>query len=505
MRWAAALPHANGSVGAYGPSYLGITQLMTAAAIGPNSPLKAIFPIVASNDPFRDMAGTGGMTNVESDVPLIAAIGVLNMLAPVIDGAPSTAELLSLLAEHARGTLEGNVGLGLDVLLERDRAFYGPWWSERAQSGLLQRIVDNGIPAFLTGGWFDVFQRGSPLNYMGLQNAWSGRPPSAPMDPGQPVTGRYQLYMGPVYHSTTSADGKLDPIALRWFDRWLKNRENGIDDTTDPLHLNVMGAKRDVDESHWPLPQAPVETLYLGPGRAGSGAPSFNDGRLTPTPPAGAGGADTLLWSPLTSICSRSAHQWALGAFAGFPACHDDDRSIQVGPHALTYTTQPFAAPKVIAGPIGATLFATSNRPETQLVVTIEDVAPDGKSTGLTNGLLLGSQRATDPELTWLGPGGRPYRPWHPFTRAARRPVPVGAVTRHDVEVFATTAEIARGHRLRVTVATADTPRVIPLPSQLLNLIGGVYELQRNAAHASSVQIPMAAPADLATPCTICP
>src|SRR3954470_2468089 len=47
--WAAKLPNANGRVGLYGPSYMGIDQFMTAhalAAEGTGSPLKAMFPVV---------------------------------------------------------------------------------------------------------------------------------------------------------------------------------------------------------------------------------------------------------------------------------------------------------------------------------------------------------------------------------------------------------------------------------------------------------------------------
>src|SRR6201987_4086775 len=46
--WASKLPNANGRVGMFGNSYLAINQLFTAAAIGPDSPLKAIFPAMGA-------------------------------------------------------------------------------------------------------------------------------------------------------------------------------------------------------------------------------------------------------------------------------------------------------------------------------------------------------------------------------------------------------------------------------------------------------------------------
>src|SRR5258707_12930968 len=57
---ASKLPNANGRVGMFGGPYLAINQLFTAAAVGPNSPLKAIFPAMAARDFSRDAAAMGG-------------------------------------------------------------------------------------------------------------------------------------------------------------------------------------------------------------------------------------------------------------------------------------------------------------------------------------------------------------------------------------------------------------------------------------------------------------
>src|SRR5579875_1858749 len=50
VHWAARQPHSDGKVGTYGPSYLGINQLLLAGSIGKDSPLKAIFPMAAATD-----------------------------------------------------------------------------------------------------------------------------------------------------------------------------------------------------------------------------------------------------------------------------------------------------------------------------------------------------------------------------------------------------------------------------------------------------------------------
>ena len=59
--WASTLPNASGRVGMFGTSYLAINQLFTAAGVGPDSPLKAIFPVMAARDFYRDAAAMGGV------------------------------------------------------------------------------------------------------------------------------------------------------------------------------------------------------------------------------------------------------------------------------------------------------------------------------------------------------------------------------------------------------------------------------------------------------------
>src|SRR5579875_810640 len=65
VRWAAHIPPSDGRVGTYGPSYLGINQLLLAGAIGPHSPLKAIFPVVSANDLYQDTSFMGGILDSE--------------------------------------------------------------------------------------------------------------------------------------------------------------------------------------------------------------------------------------------------------------------------------------------------------------------------------------------------------------------------------------------------------------------------------------------------------
>ena len=156
----------------------------------------------------------------------------------------------------------------------------------------------------------------------------------------------------------------------------------------NPIHAYELGANRWVDAKRYPFPEGHPRPLYLGSGPSGSHAPSTNDGTLTPDPPNDANGADPVAFLGATSPCSRGTEQWSMGALAFAletaqapeDRCTQDDRTLQAGPGALTYTTAPFDSAKVLDGPIAARIYATSTRPETELVATVEDVSPDGTS-----------------------------------------------------------------------------------------------------------------------------
>jgi putative CocE/NonD family hydrolase len=502
VHWAAGLPHANGTVGLHGASYLGINQLLTAGTIGKNSPLKAIFPLVAASDVYRDTAFMGGIPDAEFDVVYYAGIlPLVNLLNPVVALLANPAQLLygvRVLLQHLTNTVDANVLFLAETYLGGPNSYDNAYWQAKNPQNVLADVVANGIPAYLVGGEHDIFQRGAPLNYAGLQNAWAGRPVTAPMLPDQPVTGRYQLLVGDYTHLQVAIDASaLRDLQLRWFDTWLKGADTGMGETPTPLHYYDIGTGHYVQTGSYPIVGATPTTYYFDGTRSGS-APSRNDGTLTSTQPTESSGADTVLWAPLgPSICDRSTDQWVMGAisllasFAPKPVpCLDDDRLAQTGPTALTYTTEALSEPATIAGPISASLYAAATTTQTQWVVNVQDVAPDGTSKPLTQGALLGSARALDESRTWTV-DGKTVMPYHPHTAAAERPVVPGAVTKYEVEVFPTYATIAPGHRIRVTISTNDFPHLLPTPQHLLSLLGGVYRVQRTAAHPSSITLPL--------------
>jgi putative CocE/NonD family hydrolase len=501
--WAAKLPNSNGRVGLYGASYMGAMTFLTARAVRAGSPLKAIFPVIAPQDFYRELAFSGGMPTV-FDIVYEGLLGGLNTAGPIASHRADAATVAPTEIEHAQG-LSSFVELTRNILAGDDRAYDEDWWQARAPGGTLADIVRKRIPVFMVSGWHDVFQGGGLANYAALQNLERRRRAGAPMQARQKVTGRYQLLYGPWYHLAAGTGVDVYKLELAWFDRWLKGVSTGINRTHRPVHLFELGGGRYIDTDRYPIAGTTPTTLYLGGGRSASGALSVNDGSLGATPPAAGAASDAMIFSGLSHACRLETDQFGTGPLqfavesaqgdpetAADSPCTLDERPAEAGPSSLTYTTSAFTSDTTIAGPVAATIYATSTRPDVELHATLSDVAPGGKATPLTSGALLGSHRALDKARTWLAPDGRPLLPYHPYTRAARAAVPTGKVTRFDIGLFPTLARLASGHRLRLTLTTNDTGHIIETPEQLLGLAGGVYKVQRNAAAPSSLQLPLA-------------
>jgi putative CocE/NonD family hydrolase len=486
LNWAAHLPHSNGRVGTYGPSYLAIDQMLLAGAVGPHSPLKAIFPIVSANDIYRDTSFMGGLVDFEFDETYLGLTAGTNTSNPITDSLSDPAllaDLASIESDHANGLASYHAAETAAILSGGPEAYDESYWQARNPQSVIRRIVANHIPAFLVGGEFDIFQRGEPLNYAELQNGWAHRSTTAPMRPGQRTTGRYQLIVGPWEHLNGSSVD-VDPLELEWFDTWLKHRRTGMDRTPTPLHYYDLGTGRFDETTTYPFTRAKPTRLYLGSGNT-----------LTRNRPGPNTGTDTIDWSPSGNACGRAIDQWSMGGISipthmsGLLApCADDDQPSHSGPWTVSYTSAPFGRPQAVAGPITATIYASSTTPETELVAELEDVTPSGSSYPLTQGALLGSLRAVDARRSWKA-RGLTLLPYHPYTQASAKPVPPGAVTEYQLEIFPTLATIAKGNRLRLTLSTTDSPHLTPLPGQLSQLAGGVYAIQRSAAAPSALTL----------------
>jgi uncharacterized protein len=178
VRWAAALPHADGRVGTLGASYMGINQFLTASKLGPGSPLKAMFPIIAGNEIYRDTVTQGGLIDLEFGGFYLGLTGALNLVQPLLEAVaeqPTNPDVLQVLAEHIGGLLTYHAATIANLETGGEERYDGSYWRQRSPAAAVRQVVRDRIPAFMLGGWYDLFQRGEPLDYSDLQNVWAGR------------------------------------------------------------------------------------------------------------------------------------------------------------------------------------------------------------------------------------------------------------------------------------------------------------------------------------------
>jgi hypothetical protein len=465
VEWAARQAWSSGAVGLDGPSYMGLTQLYTAALHPPH--LKAIFPVVPMADGYRDITFSGGDVNV-SFIPLWLGLVTAGGLVPpqsTFSGDPADAiSALTTLAQHVGGALSFTAPTLVQSTSGGSIAYDGPFWKTRSPIEVLDKI---DVPAFVVGGLHDLFQRGEPLIYERLKSR---------------VTTR--LLMGPWTHVNGSSgaglprDGvpSLTQIQLRWFDHYLKGLSAATVSDIPKVTQYTYGDEKYETQPDWPDPRLAPQRWYLRGGQA-----------LSAAAPAAGEAPQTFVQQPLAGVCTMSTGQWTAGLAEQLP-CFTDDRPNQLSGGAQ-YLSAPLTGDVRLDGPIAARLWLTTTAADAAVTVRVDDVAPDGTSTGMTTGWQAASLRA---EVASKGRvvAGHLLQPWHPFTKASVLPVTAGAPTQVDVEVFPTNWVLKAGHRLKIVVDPADFPHALPpLPSALARY-GGAVSILTEPSHASAIELP---------------
>ena len=238
VRWAAEeLDQSNGDIGLDGCSFLGITQLFTAAAIGPNSPIKAILPTCAGTG--YELYFPGGIMG--GTLPL-SGLRPANLMMGMSNFSVNADHQSALTKKYEQGERE---------------AYNDEYWQTRDTINTGEKIVANGIPVLLYTGWQAAEMGDTYSLFTVMQNAYAGRDVHLGMSPDQQGTGRYQMIMGPWGHGM----GIEDRIKLQWFDHWVKGQDTGLDEINTPAHLWELESERWVHAERIPLTDR-YTTLY---------------------------------------------------------------------------------------------------------------------------------------------------------------------------------------------------------------------------------------------------
>jgi hypothetical protein len=413
--WIARQPWSTGRVGMWGESYFGFTSW--AGAVGGHPALAAIAPGDITVDRYRGTFRDGCLQ--------LNTVGLwaIRMMARRYQDV-SAIDLWHLpLAEL--GNAAGIRSSYFDAVIANPRP--SPFWEERS---LLQAFDRVRIPVLHWGGWYD--------NYLGpLIADWRRlRDRNAPAD-------HNHLFIGPWDHEGTADKlhrAGLLPVdpgiqARRWdtfqafFDRYLMGLDNGFG-AGGAVRYYTLGADRWREASAWPPAGTRIEPWFLHSG--GRAATLSGDGVLSPDPP-GEEPPDSYDYDP------RDPVAWTLDVDCWSIAGQMGDRApIEARPDVLVYTGRPLEKDIEITGPIGARLHLASSALDTDVMLALCDVFPDGRVNLIQDGVLRASHRSRD-----------------------RYPLPLvpGEATALGIDLWSTSYRVPAGHRLRLEVTSSDFNR----------------------------------------------
>jgi putative CocE/NonD family hydrolase len=169
-------------------------------------------------------------------------------------------------------------------------------------------------------------------------------------------------------------------LLVDWFGRWL--RDDDVEASAwPPVRYFVINGSSWCDAEDWPPPDTSTLSLHLrSVGRANT---SGGDGSLTPDDPGAAEPADRFTYDPDNPVPSepRGADLDTLGG--GYADRSDIERRDDV----LVYTSAPLDSPLHIAGPVAASLYVSSNAPDTDFSAVLTEVDRVGRSINSTHGI----------------------------------------------------------------------------------------------------------------------
>lgn len=242
------------------------------------------------------------------------------------------------------------------------------------------------------------------------------------------------------------------------------------DFSSHTLIYYTMGEDRWKETSAWPIPGTRQERLYLDAGHA-----------LSSTAPT-AGGRDT--YAVDFEASAGPANRWATQA--GGPRIDYGDRAA-ADRKLLVYTGSPLAQDMELTGQPVITLRVASNQTDGNFFVYVEDVAPSGKVTYVTEGELRALHRN-------LSSAKSQYQTTYPYRsysfRDAQLLIPGQAATL-TFQLMATSVLFRAGHQIRVAIAGADSGTFVRIPTKAQGPV--TLTVSRGGSTQSFIDLPIVA------------
>ncbi|MEO0865285.1 MAG: CocE/NonD family hydrolase, partial [Pseudomonadota bacterium] len=429
--WAAARDWCTGAVGMMGISWGGFNSLQV-AAMAPG-PLRAIITLCSTVDRFADDIHYKGGCLLNENLGWGATMWSYSSRAPDPALRPDWREMWL-------DRLKNEPFLPSTWLRHQTRDDYWQHGSVCEDYAALKAKV------LAVGGWGDAYKNAVPQIVRNIPGA-------------RGIIGPW-VHKYPHFAVPEPRIGFLQE-ALRWWDRWLKGVDTGVEE--DPgLRLYMMDGVRPATwytarAGHWigQTTATDAQTLWLGHGTLDETDRGTDTHIASPADTGADGGEYCAIW---------------LGPELPGDQRRDDALS-------TCWTSEPLDADMALSGAPTVRLRLASDMPHAQIAVRLCHVHPDGASTRITYGVLNLSHRDSHAD---------------PQPMTVDRPDEVTLALDHIGYT------VPRGHRLRVAISSAYWPLIWPAPAAAtLHITQGQITLPQPRGDTTCAPFP---PPEAATP-----
>lgn len=323
---------------------------------------------------------------------------------------------------------------------------YDSYWADEDCTRFFDKM---NVPCFTVGSWYDFMCVGSVDSFIGRQHRG-----------GANSRGTQQLLIGPWLHGSfkeTNVSGALtypenakfamDTHMFRWFDHYLKGIDNGVNNEPT-VRYYVMGAVSEPEApgnewrtaADWPIPATATDYFPHADGTLQTRAPTSQDA--------------SVAWH-------ADPHHPAPIPGTAFPGAKDA-REYEQHPEVRTFTSDVLTQPVEWTGKVQAELWVSSEAKDTDFIVRVSDVYPDGRSILIMDYIRRARYREGYDREVFLKKN---------------------EVTKVAFDVGWLSQIFNKGHRIRVTVASTGAPFYEPNPNTGEPL---TFEIPANAVVAKN-------------------
>ncbi|HYZ84155.1 MAG TPA: CocE/NonD family hydrolase, partial [Bryobacteraceae bacterium] len=475
LQWIGQQPWSNGKVGSMGTSYGGATQHAMAIANAPN--LMAMVPVDAMSNTGRygirhngafelrwlnwvltlgNATGTRANANGLSVSPNARAASLRAASTPA--AAKALEDMGRQVREYARmlplrqGTTPLKFAPDYEAwLLEAMRHGNNDAFWKDMGAGVVDHLEQyKDIPVFHLTGWYDSWgTQVANLNFVELSKAKKS-PQRMMIGPwthgGQGVSFSGTAEFGP------EAAVDMNALRLRWYDRWLKDIKNGVEDE-GPVRIFVMGSGephktaegrlfvggRWRDEREWPLARAVNTPYYLK-----------SDGMLSVEKP-GNSRPTSFRFDPSDPVPTLGGNVSSEGVLmergAQDQRCRPDiwlckdSLPLSARPDVLVFQTPPLESDLEVTGRVIVKLWAASDGPDTDFTAKLIDVYPPNKDY---------------PAGVDLNVGDSIVRARYRKSLTSSVMLTPGEPQEFTIELYPTSLVFRRGHRIRLDISSSN-------------------------------------------------